>query len=325
VRYEVLSLDPATYRPHRVHGESRIFQETNCAADLWIEALHALGYEPIAAMGFTLSSDFDGDQWRMFKFAAEDLRVLFGVEFDEFNVWRPLTDHVAELLSARRMVTIDVDAWHLPDTAGLTYHCGHQKTTIMAQMIDVEDRAFGYFHNTSYYELGGDDFDALFGLGTHEPAVLPPYVETVRLDATRHPSAVPVATALELARDHLKRRPATNPVARLRKRLEEDLPWLRAEDIDVFHRYAFGTVRQCGANAELAADFAEWLGRHDGAEPAVPAAAQHFGSLASGMKSLEFLLARATRGRSVDLGGPFDELEDSWESAMTDLDGRDGH
>jgi len=325
VRHQVLSLDPATYRPHRVHGESRIFQETNCSADLWIEALHALGYDPIAAMGFTLSADLDGDQWRMFKFAAEDLRVLFGVEFDELNVWRPLADHVAELLAARRMVTIDVDACHLPDTAGLTYHSGHQKTTIMAQMIDVEDRALGYFHNTSYFELAGDDFDALFGLGAHEPAVLPPYVETVRLDAIRDPAAVPLATALELARDHLKRRPATNPVARLRKRLEEDLPWLRAEDIDVFHRYAFGTVRQCGANAELAADFAEWLGRHDGAEPAVPAAAEHFRSLAAGMKSLEFLLARATRGRSVDLGGPFDELEGSWESAMTDLDGRDGH
>jgi hypothetical protein len=319
VRHEILSLDPATYRPHRVHGESRIFEETNCAADLWIEALHALDHDPVVAMGFTLSSDFDGDQWRMFKFAAHDLRVLFGVEFDEFNVWRPLADHVVELLSARRMVTIDVDGWHLPDTAGLTYHCGHQKTTIMAQMIDVEERALGYFHNTSYYELGGDDFDALFGRGGDEPPVLPPYVEAVRLDAIRDPGAVPVASALELARDHLHRRPNTNPLARLRKRLEEDLPWLRSQDLDVFHRYAFGTVRQCGANAELGADYAEWLGRHDGALPAVPAAAEHFGSLATGMKSLEFLLARASRGRVVDLGGVFDKLEDSWESAMADL------
>jgi hypothetical protein len=324
VRHQVLPLDPATYRPHELHGESRVWQETNCAADLWIEALHALGFDPVAALGFTLSADFDGDQWRMFKFPALDLRVLFGVEFDEFNVWRPLSDHVAEQLSLRRMVTIDVDAWHLPDTAGLTYHSGHQKTTIMAQMIDLEDRVLGYFHNTSYYELGGDNFDALFGLGTNEAAVMPPYVETVRLDAVLDSGRVPVEAALELARDHLARRPATNPIARMRKRLEDDLAWLRTEDLDVFHRYAFGTVRQCGANAELAADFARWLGCHDGADRGVPSAPQHFRSVADGMKALEFVLARAARGRSVDLGGSFGELEDSWESAMADLTGRHG-
>jgi len=321
MRHEILPLDPATYRPHQVHGELRVFQETNCAADLWIEALHALGFDPMAAMGFTLSCDFDGDQWRMFKFAAEDLRVLFGVEFDELNVWRALSDHVVEELSLRRMLTIDVDAWYLPDTAGLTYHCAHQKTTIMAQMIDLEDRQLGYFHNTSYHEVGGDDFDALLCLGASDPAVLPPYVESVRLDGVRDPADVRFEAALELARGHLARRPATNPLPRMHKRLEEDMAWLRTEDLEVFHRYAFGTLRQCGANAELAADFVEWLGRHDGV---VPAAAGHFRSLAEGMKSLEFLVARATRGRSVDLAGPFGALADSWEWAMADLTGRYG-
>ena len=191
----------------------------------------------------------------------------------------------------------------------------------MTQMIDLERSVLGYFHNTSYYELGGRDFDALFGLGANQPAVLAPYVETVRLDAVFDPSAVPIATAIEVGLDHLARRPATNPLLRLHQRLEHDLAWLRTEDLDVFHRYAFGTVRQCGANAELAADFVEWIGHHDGEPPAVRSAAEQFRSVANGMKSLEFLLARATRGRKVDLAGPLGALAHTWESAMADLAG----
>ena len=36
-------LDPATYRRHAVHGDGRIWAETNCYVDIWIELLHALG------------------------------------------------------------------------------------------------------------------------------------------------------------------------------------------------------------------------------------------------------------------------------------------
>ena len=34
---------PGTYRRHAIHGEDRIWAETNCYVDLWIELLHALG------------------------------------------------------------------------------------------------------------------------------------------------------------------------------------------------------------------------------------------------------------------------------------------
>ena len=160
----VLDLDSACYVPSVLHDESRIWPETNCAADFWIEGLHALGFPPECALGFTLSMDFDGDQWRMFKFPPDDLRRLFGIEVDELNVWRSLTEHLVEQVGLGRFVTVDVDGWHLPDTAGLTYHAAHQKTTIMVQMIDVEACRLGYFHNTSYYELAGADFDALENL-----------------------------------------------------------------------------------------------------------------------------------------------------------------
>ena len=33
--------------------------------------------------------------------------------------------------------TFETDAFHLPDTAGVSYGIGHQKTTIVAQFIDL--------------------------------------------------------------------------------------------------------------------------------------------------------------------------------------------
>ena len=72
--------------------------ETNCYVDVWIEVLHALGLDPVAAAAFTLSCDFEGDQWTFFKYPPEDLRTLFGIEVAELNVWRPVVDHVEEQL-----------------------------------------------------------------------------------------------------------------------------------------------------------------------------------------------------------------------------------
>jgi hypothetical protein len=313
VRYQLLALEPARYEPHALHDESRTWLETNCAADLWIEVLHALGHDPTAGLAFALSTDFDGEQWRMFKYPAEDLRRLYGVEVHELNVWRPLTDHLVEELSLGHLVSVDVDAWWLPDTAGLTYRCAHQKTTLMAQMIDTEARTLGYFHNAGYFEVDGEDYTELLSA----PG-LPPYVESVHVGAQR-PGPDVLDTALALTRDHLARRPDTNPITRFAKRLEEDLPWLAAQDVDTFHRYAFGTVRQCGANAELAASFVDWLAAHDPAKPELADVAERFRAIATGMKSLEFMTARAVRGRVADLGPPTSALAVAWQAAMDGL------
>jgi hypothetical protein len=178
MRIEVLGIDAATYVPHPLHTDKREWSETNCYVDLWIEVLNALGLDPVAAAAFSLSSDFEGDQWAMFKYPTADLRLLFGLEVAELNVWRPLVDHVAEQLGFGRLLTVDVDAWFLPDTEGVTYRVGHQKTTIAPQMLDVEQRRLGYFHNAGYFELDGDDFDGIVRVGAYEdpPSVLPPYV-----------------------------------------------------------------------------------------------------------------------------------------------------
>ncbi|MGH9103869.1 MAG: DUF1839 family protein [Acidimicrobiales bacterium] len=323
MRREVLGLAASEHRSHALHGEGRVWLESNCYVDLWIETLHALELDPVSCLAFTLGTGFDGDQWRMFKYPTEDLRRMFGIDVAEINVWRPLVDHVDEQLGLGRMLAVDVDAWHLPDTAGTTYHCARQKTTIMAQMIDPGARRLGYFHNAGYYELGGDDYDGVLGLGAYEDCErLPPYVEAVNLERLRAPGDGGVALALELVAEHLARRSPSNPIGELRKRLAADLPWLGGAGIDTFHRYAFGTFRQCGANAELAAELVGWLERHG--EDGLQGPAAELFEVAEGVKALQLRAARVVRGRDVDLEESFGELELRWERALRTLDRRYG-
>lgn len=318
---ELLSLDPESYSPSPLHTQERTWSETNCYVDLWIEVLHSLGLEPLAACAFTLECDFEGDQWTFFKFPPEDLRSLFGIEVAEMNVWRPVLDHVAEQLRLGCLVTVEVDAWFLPDTFSVTYHAAHAKTTVVPQMLDTAGRRMGYFHNAGYFELEGDDFDGIFHLDV--PAgeagsgrsdwVPPPYMERVRLDRLRH-DRDPGSAVVGLVKDHLSRRPQTNPMGRFAKRLGEDMEWLGDQDLETFHLYAFGTCRQCGASAELAASFVDWLDARD--NKGLAEAAQHFRTISTSAKALELSVSRVVRGRAVDLGGPLGMMEASWDSAM---------
>ncbi len=319
---ELQTIDAATYESHALHDGSGTWNETNCYADFWIETLHAFGFDPVALLAFTLASDFEGDQWTMFKPPAEDLRALYGLRMNELNVWRPLDVHIVEHLGFGHLLTVDVDAWFLPDTIGTTYHADHQKTTIAAQMIDPELRRLGYFHNAGYHELGGDDYDGALSLGQYaRDDLLPPYVETVRFDRCRELEASKLtATAVELTCKHLGLAPLTNPLARMRKQVLVDIPWLGTVDLPTFHRYAFGSFRQCGASAGLSAAFVMWLNERDGG--GLEQVADHFQTIATGCKALEFALARVVRGRTTDIEGPFGHMEDAWESAMSLLNRR---
>ena len=69
----IRELDPETYQRHLIHGEDRVWAETNCYVDVLIELLHGLGFEPIAALPFTFRIDFEGDQWTFFKFPHVDV------------------------------------------------------------------------------------------------------------------------------------------------------------------------------------------------------------------------------------------------------------
>jgi uncharacterized protein DUF1839 len=324
MRRQIFDLDPATYVPHWLHGPDRNWSETNCWQDMMVEVLHTLGFDPAAAGACTLSTDFDGDQWTLFKFPPEDLRLLYGIEVAEMYGWRPVIDHVADHLALGHLLTVEVDAWYLPDTAGITYHEAHAKTGVVMQMLDREERRLGYFHNAGYFELEGPDFDGIFFLTEgRDPRILLPYMEIVNLDGVRHDDEVRLHDqVVALAADHVGRRPATNPLPRWKARVESDLGWLAEQGDETFHSYAFGSCRQCGANAEMAQAFVGWLEAHDGG--GLDKAVAAFGALAASAKGLQFSLARAARGRAIDLGRPFEDMAGAWDTAMDVLRARYG-
>ena len=309
-------LDPATYTRHVVHGQGRVWAETNCYVDVLIELLHGLGFEPIAAMPFTLRIDFEGDQWTFFKFPHADLLELFGLDVQELNPWRKLADHVEEQVGLGRPVLVELDSYFLPDTHGTAYKLAHVKSTVAVNEIDVEARHMGYFHGQGYYHLGGQDFEDVFQLGglVHE-RMLPPYIEYVKiLERPRLEGRALVDASVETLRRHVPLLPRENPFRAFRARFERDLGWLMAEPIEAFHTYSFATFRQYGACFELVETYLTWLAR--GGEAGLDEAVEAFREISTSTKTLQFQLARAmARKRDLPLE-PLDQAAALWERGM---------
>jgi hypothetical protein len=303
---QILALDPATYRRHPIHGEERIWAETNCYVDLWVELLHALGHDPVPALPFTLAIDFEGDQWTFFKFPPADLYELYGVDVQELAIWRPLAAHLEEQLGRGRPVLVELDSFHLPDTAGTAYRLAHVKTTVAAVSIDSDQQRLGYFHNQGYYELHGADFAAIL-----QPNGLPPYVEFVKI---REANGDRLQTSLRLLKRQLALVPEANPFASFKERFARDLDALLQESLETFHQFSFATLRQLGACYELSATYLQWLaanGERDLEEPT-----RAFLDIAESAKAFQFQLARAiARRKPLDLS-PLDAMGERWERAI---------
>ena len=174
--------------------------------------------------------------------------------------YRPLPLQIADLIADGRTMTVELDAWSLPDTASTSYRAEHVKTSVIPEAIDVAGERLRYFHNLSLYELGGDDFRGIFRLDGAGPAILPPYTELVRFDAgPRLSGAALRGASLDAVRHHLTKAPATDPFARFGDRLVADLPALLDGDPALYHAYAFATVRMAGAGFELLASHVDWL------------------------------------------------------------------
>ncbi len=315
----LIPIRSGSYTVHGLHATNLVWSETNCYVDVWIEVLSALGLDPLVAAAFTVATDFEGDQWTFFKYPPEDLRRAYGIDVHEMNPWRPVIDHVEEQLAMGRLLTVEVDSWYLPDTAGVSYRLDHVKSTIVANDVDRGGRRLGYFHNAGYYELSGEDFDGLFRLtGDWPDSVLPPYTEIVRLEGlVRLPETDATTLAFDLLGEYVLRRPSDNPVERMGRRILADLPVLREGTPEDFHVYAFGTCRQCGASAQTAAEFCRWLGRRHVSDPDIlTAAAEAWQSLAEQSKSLQFSLARAARGRAIDVTPLLESLAATWQKAQ---------
>jgi hypothetical protein len=312
--------DPASYAPHAVHAAAdRTYVETNCYSDVVIELLHARGDEPLAAIGSTARLDFEGDQWSFFKPDPGDLERLYGVDIHEMQPYRALPDQIAEQLASGRTVTVELDAFFLPDTAATSYRTSRVKTTIIPEAIDRDAQVLRYFHNAGLYELSGEDYRGIFRLeGPVDPEILPPYTELVRFDAgARLDGEALRDEAHALLRRHLALRPATNPFDRFGVALERQLPALRDGDPELYHAYAFATVRMAGSGFELLSAEVAWLfagGDRDGAAREASAA---MGEIVDGCKLLSLKLARR---RPFDPGSVIEPLAAAWERATGALD-----
>ena len=308
------------YRPHALHGDTQVWVEKNCYADVWIELLHAMGLEPHAMLPFVLAVDFEGDQWTFFKPPPGDLWALYGVDVQELTVWRPLAEHLQEHLGAGKLISVEVDAYWLPDVAGTDYRSQHTKTTIVVNEFDAAAQRLGYFHNAGYHALDGEDFRRLLHLDEPEDAArLPLFAELVRVDRVQRRSADDLCRrSAGLLADHLQRRPTANPLSRFAERFARELPQLQAGGLAHYHAWAFATVRQCGAAFDLAAAHLRWragFGTADAAD--ATAAAGAFDRIAAGCKALILKVARAVNsGRALDAAATFEDMARAWDEGM---------
>jgi uncharacterized protein DUF1839 len=309
----LFGLDPETYRPHVLHEPDRTYPETNCYTDVLIEFIHAGGHEPIAALGGTVRTDYEGDQWTFFKPERSDVEQLFGIDIHEMQLYRPLHEHLEEQLGAGNSILVELDSWYLPDTQATAYRRDHVKSTALVEAIDHAQERLRYFHNAGLYELQGEDYRGVLRLGAEQaPEALPPYAEIVRFDAGPALRGDDLRSlAATLLRDHVAHVPRSNPFLRFRDSLAAKLPDLLAGDHDAYHAYAFATVRQAGSSFASCATYLEWL--YDDRAAQVTDALSR---IVAGSKMLSFKLARR---RPFDVEPVCNELAAAWDEAMTGL------
>lgn len=315
-------LEASGYRRHAVHAEDRLWVEKNCYVDVIIEMLHALGLEPLAALGFCAAVDFEGDNFTFFKPSHDELRSLYGVDIQELNVWRPLIEHTQHHLAAGKLVSTEADSFHLPDTSGTDYRRNHVKTTIIMADVDVDRRRLGYFHNAGYYALEGEDFEKLFRLNSPpDPTFLPLYAELIRVDRmVVRPTPELAQMARAILAVHVSRRPRENPVERFRDRFEADLPWIQQQGLAFYHVWAFATTRQLGAAFELLAMHLRWLENTREGE-GLAAAADDFMAVSAAAKTFILKAARAVNTKKpFDGSAAFDDMSAAWARGMTTLE-----
>ncbi|WP_195909628.1 DUF1839 family protein [Rhizobium tubonense] len=311
-------LDPAAYSPHPLHDSERMWPETNCYVDLWIEVLNTLRLPPEAMLGFTVTQDFEGDQFTFFKAPLEDLEALYDIRCTELAIYDRIERHVAEQISRGRLCLVEMDSYFMPDTQGVAYRREHGKTTVAINRIDVEKRELDYFHNGGFFQLGGEDFDGIFQLHLREDDIpFLPYTEFAKFPDSPPDKDSIRQTSRRLLNYHFGRRPKTNPIRAFSAVFPSQVEAVAERPFGFFHKYAFNTLRQLGANFELSASHLDWLS----AEFAEASAKARLISEAA--KSVQFQLARAvTRKKFEALQTALDPAADAWDAMMGLLEKR---
>ena len=318
--YALPDIDASSYIRHSLHGEDCVWVEKNCYVDLLIEVIHALGLEPHAMLPFVVAVDFVGDQWTFFKPQHSELRDMYGLDIQEMSTWRPLLDHAAEHLCAERLISAETDAYWLPDTSGTDYRQQHVKTTIALTNIDLQKQRLGYFHNSGYYELEGEDFRQIFRIDAlPDPSFLPLYAELIHIKQVKHRDIQELSKLSgDLLRKYVSLIPQSNPVKRFADRFERELPIMHAHGLAYYHLWAFNNIRQLGAAFELGAAFLRWLTKHNKLDmmPAIDS----FEKISSANKSLILKVARSVNAnRPLDLTELFADMANDWDRGMSCL------
>jgi hypothetical protein len=314
------NLDPRDHLSHPLHDPERIWPETNCYVDLWIEVLHALKLPPEAMLGFTLTQDFEGDQFTFFKVPLEDLESLYGIRVSELAIFDNVEDHVSQQIARGRLCLLEMDSFYMPDTQGVAYRIEHGKTTIAINRLSQKDKEIDYFHNGGFYSLSGEDFDGVFGrLYPEGSQPFLPYTEFAKFPEKLPGGGHMRAQAKALLRHHLGRMPEANPVAAFAREFPMQVSAIADRPFGFFHKYAFNTLRQLGANFELAASHFRWLAEDAEFEEAAKAALV----IANSAKTAQFQLARALTRKKFDaLGSVLDPAVDGWEQLVSILEAR---
>jgi hypothetical protein len=320
----VIATPPQTMRTHAshvLHQGDRVWQETNCYVDLWIELLHGFGLDPRAAFAFTVTQDFEGDQFTFFKFPLEDLERLYGTQVQELAIYDSLEDRVLAQTLRGHTVLVEVDGYYLPNTRATSYRREHPKTTIGIDFIDPAGLRLGYFHNTGYHVLDGEDYDGVFRKLPQfagQADLLFPYVEFAKQARPALEGTALLDASVELLRAHLPRRPLRNPITQWRAAFPEQLDTLLTRGEIFFHLYSFNLMRQLGANFEFLSKYLEWLSAQ-GMEipPEIAGSAQ---KIASESMVMQFRLVRAmARGRHDLCSDCFDVLEAAYDNTLPPL------
>ena len=311
-------LDVESYTPHALHSQERMWPETNCYVDLWIEVLASFGAAPEAMLGFTLTQDFEGDQFTFFKVPLEDLESLYGVRVTELAIFDKVEDHIAVQAARGRLCLVEMDSFHMPDTQGVAYRIEHGKTTVAINRLDVAGRRLDYFHNGGYFRLEGEDFDGLFQhhLGENDPPFLP-YTEFAKFPGKTPSLERQRQEALRLLPVHFARRPEENPLAAFAEVFPRQVEAIAERPFGFFHKYAFNTLRQTGANFELLASHLDWLFPEGQFAKQADAAR----TISENAKSVQFQLARAVTRKKFDpLRTALDPAIENWETLMKGLE-----
>ena len=305
---------------YALHGGNPVWSHANRHIDLWIELLHGWELEPIAALPFTVSLDFEGDQFTSSNIPCADLEQLYGIVKDELSTYGRLEAHVAAQTNRGNVVLLEVDNYQLPQPPG-AYRRQHARSCIAIDVLVPEATAVGYYHTDGYHTASGDDYVSIFRAPDSESswgAASFPQAEVVRRRFAALAEDALVRASMDLLRSHLARRPRENPIKAFRGAFPAHLEQLMARGEPNFQVYAASVLRQLGANFELMGRYVRWLVMNGQVLPDTVAEACY--TMASEAMVMQFRLMRAVISHKPDgCQDCLDQLEAAYQGTVPAL------